>query len=490
MRKIVFWKYVIVASIVSLINILFYDNLPISYLVVGIEISLLFFELLRKNYCGFLCYYVIFISFCLEFPGFTQNERLYNLKDIRILGINLGIWVGIPTIIIFLINFKSIWGTLRKSARGLRRFATGFFGMNTLAILVGAVLIIVNDNGIQNLEGMWGMYIGEMYQYIFVPVLCFCCLALSISFNESKIDDLVCMLQAVLWAAVIQQVMAVCFSIEASYGGTSIALTSMVCSFTTFLLLFFAYDNILYPKVSIIMGIVSMALAFVSGMGGKGIVVIVVLVLVFEVMLVASNEKGKLVLGILLPVVAITVFGWTMKSVFQENDLMAYKLYSLKSMFGFGPGWLENMAHSPKVRVGEIINIAIEYIRKPWLLITGKGFLGTVKDYSNVWENAIVSYDAFTDEEWNANVFYSMHEITSYLLIYGGIGIMYMFSYLKFVVQHYKKSVWVLLGVYWFVLFYGFSFTIASYGSFVFFYSIYEAERNDKKDLEYDYCGN
>ncbi|MBQ7863266.1 MAG: hypothetical protein IJ353_02240 [Lachnospiraceae bacterium] len=476
-----FFFFLIMSTVAAILNITHYQS-SIGLVFVVIEIALLLYLLLRHKYVEYLCLYTIFISMSLEFTDFANVSYFYNLKDIRLFGLNLGIWLGVPLLILFFINFTSIKKRVLSELGMVYKFGKYLIIMNFVAVFVGGLLLLCNDNYSQKLENAWSLFFGETYQFLFLPMIYFAGLAVAILFDKNNVYKLKIALQAILWACVIQQIFGYVFEIKAYYGGTTIALSSNVTAFTPLLMVFFFHERCMFPKITGIIGLIGVVLSFLTGAGGKGIIVTVLVLLIVEMQALKSKRRVVKALGFILPVGLVLGSVVVLNIAVTKNDVLAWKIYSVKSLFSFGPDWISNMAHSPRIRIGEFLNVFMEYCQKPWLIITGKGFLGTVKDYSGIWDNPIVSYDAFSDNEWNAGIFYNMHEITSYILVFGIMGIRYAWKYVYYVYKNFKYSIWLIFGAYWFLVYYGFSFTIAAFGCLVFFYSIYEAEWNLNKE--------
>lgn len=485
-NKIEFLKFLAVAAICAIANILFYKNKIISYGVVILEIILLFYELASGKYVKFIVYYFIFISLCLEYVDLGESEIFFNFKSIRLLGVNLGVWVALPAIILCLFKWKSISRKLSRYKTFLS-FGRFFFLMNVVAFFVGLFLILFNDHSIRTLDNYLSAFAEEAYAYAFFPIFFFSVFSLIIAEDKSSITQIPLALQAVLYACIIQNLTSTVFSFHSYYGGNTVALCSSVFPFCMFLILFALYPNgCVYPKISSAIGVLGVVLGFATGAGGggKGIILLFICLLIFGVRLIGSTKRINRfrIFVILCLVLAAALF--ILKLLAQRNDLLGWKLYNVEKLFAFGSGWLENMPHSPKVRVGEFLNVMAEYLRKPYLFFTGKGFLGTTLDYSNIWVDAEISYGAFTDAEWAVGAFYSMHEVTSLLLTFGLLGIIFVVKYFNLVIKNYRHSLWSLVGFYWLFIFYGYSFTIGVFGCAAFFYSLYEIDnRKIKKEI-------
>lgn len=464
-------NYLVISIIVAIANITLYSS-TIGLALVGAEIIILLFFLFTKRYVDFFCMYTIFLSFCLEFSDFVDASSFYNLKDIRLFGLNLGIWIGLPPLLLFVINYRNIITKIKRLTPTFYKFGKSLILINFVAVIVGFFLILFNDNDVNSFSNVFVLFFGETYQFMFLPVIFFSGISLAVAYDRNNTYKISLTIEAMLWACVFQQIVSYVFRINASYGGTTIALLSNISAFVPLMMVFLGSDKCIYPRITGLLGIVGTVLCFLTGVGGKGIILAALMLVIVEIQLIRSTKLVLKLVGLIFPIIAVIAAIVVVNMALGTDGIFAWKLFSVRSVFDFGPNWISNMAHSPRIRIGEVINVLLEYAHKPWLIITGKGFLGTVKDYSGIWVNETISYSAFTSEEWYVGAFYSMHEITSYFLVFGGLGVRYLLRYLKYVKRNYVNNSWLLFGAYWFLVYYGFSFTIASFGCLVFFYSI------------------
>lgn len=469
-----FIKLSVISFVIALFNMIFYSNKVLSLALIGIEVLVLVFLLLNKKYADYLIFYIIFFVFSLEFENFVGSAQFFSIKNTRVFGVNLGVWLAIPLIGMFILNFRNI-EQKTKEYKKFKSFSLLIIALLCLEGTIGFFSILIDDNNVGKLKGLWSIFFGELYNFSFLPIFIISAIYVILAYDKKHFWNIQIGLQAILVGCVFQRIFTTIFGIQGEYGGNSIALFSTVFAFAPFLtILPFFCNNLPFPKFTFFVGVIGIFADFANGSGGKGIIITLILFFVVVIEMFKSRKAIYQLLGIFVMIAGgmliITVPRIT------TDGLLQWKIYNVSRMFDFGTNWLENLPHSPRIRVAEFLNIFIEFINKPLYFFTGKGFMGTIKDYSGLFVNATVSYDAFTDAEWTIGSFYSMHEYASIFLTFGLPGLIFTGKYLLLVAKNYRHSAWLIIGLYWFVIYYGFSFTIGVFGAVVFFYSIVETD--------------
>ena len=484
-----FLLYTIIGSIVALMNTIFYNNMTVAIMLVIVEIAVLLFLLIQKKYAEYIVAYILFISPCIEFAGFAGTDSFFNLKNLRILGINLGIWALLPMFLLALINIKNSH-KLKTKYKLLYKYSLGLIFINIVATIIGIMGIILNDNNVRSMEGYITSFVGEVYNMLFLPIALLASVFLSINYDEKNLFKIELGLQAVLISNVMQMVTSMVTGIMGTYGGTTMLMASTVYFYAPLMLAYVIYDKqILYRKFTILMSLLGTFLAMSYGANGKLIITTVVVFGIIIYSFLKDKNVIKKITAILILVITIIGIPVLFAYIAETNVLFKWKLTQATSLFSFGDDWLANLPESPKVRINEFINIAIEFSKKPWFILTGKGLIGTVKDYTGYWGSLALSTrsGAFTISEWKSGLFYSMHEITCIILPYGLMGIIYFVSYLKVALKNYRKSIWFVFGVYWLLLFYGYSFTLNVFGVCAFYYAFCKIPNKKYNKERYGY---
>lgn len=475
-----FWKYVFLSFIIAAINVMFYNNQFISMFVAFLEILFLTVQLIRGGICRYLTCYIIFMCHCIEFSQFVNETYIYNLKNFRLLGINFGVWLLIP-VLVYVIMRPLRFGHLKVEYPIFFKFSKGMLLLNFIAAFIGIILVGVNDNGIQAIGNVEEQYVRVVFSMLFLPLVAILSFYYINTYEEKRRYLFLITFQALIWGCSFQFLISYLFGIYGNYGSVRILASSIMYFILPFSLLIAMNKNYcFYPKTHMIITTIGLTFNLLFNSNGKTILFFGVVAIIWLLYLMKKRTiQSKLIVAILL--FAIVFVTPALLVILSENILFKSKFQQAMSLVSFwNSGWLDIMANSPRIRVGEFLNTCIEYLNKPWLMITGKGYLGSIRDYTNMFGNFYISQGAFSSKEWMVGSFFNLHEITSIFLIYGIPGVVYAFRLLKMSLQNYSKNIWLLIGMIWFILLYGYSFTLTIFGVFVYMYGLTLTDINKK----------
>lgn len=478
-----FMEYLVVACIVSAANVLFGSNYMLSLMVVVLEIVWLILLFVQGKIADYLCYFMFFMCNCMEYAAFTGNETIYCFKNFRIAGINIGIFMLLPVFFWGLGYYRQLLIIRRGSIAS--KFCYGLLGINAIAMLIGVILILLNDNNINSLGNIAYQFIQEAYSMVYMPLAMMIGIAVLSRKKGGALTKINLGLQATLWANVFQMIV----SLVSGIGGTYGYLTTMQVSILNFLipfmiLMYFYKGEVMYPKMTLIIGFIGSILALMYNANGKLIIMFVICLIVYWYFSIRDGAGIDKMISIVSIIVVVALAG-TLVAFLSQNVLFMAKFEDAKALLNiFSADWLENLPQSPRVRVEEFRDVFIEYAKKPWLILTGKGYLGSVKDHTGYFYSHLVSADGFVSEaEWKYGIFYQLHEIVSYILIYGFMGIIFLVKYAFKCIHLFLKNhnIWVGIGIYWFVMFYGYSLTLGTFGCVALLYGLFSSEANENK---------
>lgn len=475
-KQNVFLKYLIIACIVSAANVLFCFNRTASYTVIACEVVFLIYILLVKNLAEYVSYFMIFMCNCIEFAVFTGEETFFSFKNFRIFGFNLGIIMLLP---VFVIGFTSLFGEKRKKSRGFN-FVRGLVIINVVAFVVGLLLIMINDNNIRSLGGIARAFINEAYSMMFLPMAFVVAFAVIKRRCIHKMYEIGLAIQATLWATTFQMLVSLAGGLAGSYGVISTLQGSILNFFIPLLIIYrFFQEDVVFPRTTTIVGLVGSLLALTYNANGK-------IILLFGICLVIywwyAFKRGSIFIRA-FSLVAIVALVCSIPFVIprlRQNALFNAKFGEVERLVNiFSSNWLDELNMSARVRVEEIRDVFIEYSKKPLLAITGKGYLGSILDHTGFFATNITSSDGFvSDTEFVHRIYYALHEGARYLIMYGGIGVVFMIRFIADAVKRLKRkaNVPLFIGAYWFVLFYGYSFTLSTFGIICLLYAYQDTD--------------
>ncbi len=457
----------IASFIIGILNVLFITNRTFAYILIFSEVLILLINLFRKKITAFLGCYLIFLSISIEFDVFVGSESFYSFKNFRLFGFNLGILMLIPIVILALLNFNKII-TKIKEMRIFKKFLIGFLILNLIGILQGLLMLLVNDNNIILMDAFISSFINECYSMVLFPWMVILSFLYAYIKEPKMINNLKKYILGVFIGVITSTATSYVFKIYGYYGGVeTLLISSVYFIFPIFILYCFYKTNIttilLFPIVLIFTYLI---LKYNSN--GKFIILIGLVVIVAIFLIYKKSKKNLIRLFlIVVPLFVVLVIVLVQLRLFLNPTSLIFKIKfeQVLSMIEFWkPDWFANMEESPKYRIGEFANIFIEYVNKPYYALFGKGYMGTFKDYLGAF-GADFSESGFSIAEWLNSSFYGVHEtLNSLFLCNGLIGLTYFCYVIKLLIKNFHKSFYFLLGAIWFLIFYGYSVTLAALG--------------------------
>ncbi|RLQ94814.1 hypothetical protein [Falsibacillus albus] len=456
-------RHVLLAAIVASFNILFYDNLFASLIYVLLELIILGYYFTKGEITKYIGSYLIFMCLSLEFDVLVGTGHFYGFKNFRIFGFNLGIITLVPIVLLTLkkgINIKKI----KENYPLIFKFASIIFIMNFTGILFGLINLLVNDNNIQNISNSLTSFIGKSYSMISFPLLIIIAFGYLLTWESDRVKELNSYLVAVLIGVVVSMMVSY-VSGNFGYYDLKTLLVTNVIQYLPFTLLIPFYKHFKSSKVIVIAAIIGTVLSLMYNAQGKLIIMYIFSPLVICIILWRKKRFRFLLLVLLiLPLVllfVIKVFGL----LTETSLLFEIKLNQALSLLKiWEPHWLINMPMSPRIRIIELINILYEYKEKPWMLLFGKGYMGSITDHVGMLGTTFI-VGSFSTAEWDNGTFYNVHGTLSTIFLYHGLfGLFFYLYMIKTVITNVTKNPWILFGGFWFLISYGFSATISSFG--------------------------
>lgn len=479
-----FWKMLFLAVVLNFLSIRFSANFTAALCIIAVEIGLLSWCFITQQYTKYLCYFLTIVSSCMEFSEFAKDGVIYNLKTIKLAGINLAAILLLPVVFVGLLTFAGR-GYGIQSKRELPqfwKFLKGLFIICLIAFFTGLICWLANDNNVDRVGGTFKELLIKTYGFAFLPLaLCFLFL-LILEFEKEKLNDITITLQAILIAASIQTVISLVFGFHTYYAGVTTLASVSAVFYAPCLLLGIAYnrDEVIYPYFTFIVVIIGCLINLRYNASGKSILVLGIVLVILLIKMSRSPRAITKILAFFLLIMLLVGVSIAVNFLISNSVLFHSKFYEASSLFQFGTGWLNRLPLSPRIRVGEFLNVVIEYGKKPWLLLTGKGFMGSIRNYSNLWSNSymmsIGGGDAYPLEQYANNTFYDLHEITSYLITFGIMGVIFAIYVIRTCVTNARNNLWAWIGMVWFVLYFGYSFTLSIIGITALYYSLIDGD--------------
>ncbi len=447
--------------VIALLNIIFYKNFFVSLFIVIIELTILLKHLLKRDIYKYFINYLIFTSLSLEQEFLVGTDQFYGFKNFRIGGINLAILALLPPVCIILI--KGIdFSQLKKKYMFYKTFV--IFSILTInGIFWGMLTLAVNDNGIQSFPNVISLFVNRSYFFVIVMGVLLILAYLYIN-DESRFKLIGDVLLYILISTAITMVFSLIFSYKGTYSNIETLLVPLASWMVPFLLIVPFYTNKKYKFTILLLGVIGTLLTIIYNATGKGLILVMIIPFIFFFLSISKKKYPIAFIMIIIAFLGILIIPNMLQDLAINSQLTQNKSNEVMGLLKFWePNWLKNMPTSPRYRVVEFIDICIEYIKKPYYLFFGKGYIGTFKDHILGFNMGYQS--AFSYQEYVRNIFYAPHDaINNILLTNGLLGMMSFLYFIKLVINNGKKSFWLIFGIYWVLIMYGFSITLSVFG--------------------------
>jgi hypothetical protein len=475
---------ILISSLIGCLNVLFLTNYFISMSLIFLELAVLAYFFIRKEIVKYLGSYLIFLCLSFEFGSLLGVEQFYGFKNFRLFGVNLGIISLLPIFLLSLLKGIKI-KKIKQKYNKVYHFSLMIFLLNVTGIFFGLIQIIINDNNIQSMNGFLSSFLGVIYNVAAIPFLVIIAIFYILSWEEEKLKELDNYLLGVLIGVVVSMIVSYITGNYGRYGGVDTLLVNNLVIYTPFMLIIPFYTNYSKNKNILVFGIVGMILSIFFNSSGKLLILYIILPFLLSVLIIYRRNIIIVILSILF--IPMAVVG-ALKSVdYLKNISILFnsKLGETLSILKFWePNWILSMPLSPRTRIVEFINILYEYLNKPIYLLFGKGYMGTFTDHTGILHADYVQ-GAFSIHQWSNGAFYAPHETLNVLLLYHGLlGVFVYLLVIKFVFKNFTKSPWVLIGGFWFLIFYGFSVTLSVFGLIALILGFTNVEKGQNSLLE------
>ncbi len=457
---------VLLAILTASLNVLFFNNYTISMIVITFQLVILAYYFFKNDMTRYIGTYLIFLCLSFEFGGLVGIEHFYGFKNFRILGVNLGIITLLPVVLKGLKKIKP--KKLKKEFPKLYNFAKIIIFMNITGLIFGLLLILINDNNIQNMTGMMSSFIGISYSMMAIPLFMIIAISYLVTYEKEKIKLLENYLFAILIAVVVSMIVSFAVGNFGTYGGVETLLVTNIIRYVPFMLIIPFYKHYEVPRFITVFALIGAIFALMYNASGK-MIIIYMMAPIAIIIMIWRRKKILPIMLVLLMLPLIVGSGFFIIDVFANHSILfTSKLNQALAISRFwDSNWLFNMPASPRIRIIEFINIAYEYLEKPWFLFFGKGYMGTIVDHTGMLGITLDKFDlgAYSLNQWMNGTFYKVHETFNLLFLYNGLfGLIFYLFMIKFIFKYFTKSPWVLIGGFWFLMVYGYSVTMSAFG--------------------------
>lgn len=407
---------------------------------------------------------LVCLSCSLEMSSFVylngEGHTLYSIYCVPLMSIFA--FYGL-TYALFLVSYQKYSKQMHLSLRE-NRSAKRFFLFLILTfftgLITGLITILVNDNGIASYD--WSstalftnsLRILSMMSFFGTAV----CL---VTGNEGFLRKVESVIVEILFGYGIVFLITIILGWHGYYGAISnIMLMPLAASLCPMLLIIPAFFDVKRP-VAYYLAFAAFTLGsmfYNSQMGSKFYFIPLASVFVF-VLITMKKRKAKTFFLILLIFLFLLMNSGTIQSLLNGTKYGSWKYNQFINFFNLSEdglyGWYNTIDDSPRFRIDEFVNIFIEYTKKPWYLVFGKGNAGTILHSwgTTDWYRSGGTFAAYQIE---SGIFMSMHESINVLFIrHGLVGIVFLITTLVNAIKKYRKSPWCIGAVVWFLFYWG-----------------------------------
>lgn len=474
---------IIIAILIFTLNSAFTTNFNIMLILTTLQVIFLFVLFIKGNDMDFLCYYIIFTAASMEYGEFLGTELFYGIKNFKIVGINLAIWLIVPLFFKHLV-LNYIFLFFKKNNSYVKKVSISMIILTLLGTFVGLSSILINDNNTGQIQGVLSYFLNESYIFFF-SLICILTIVSVVEKNDNNTEKLKITILAIfvgLQASILYSILSGTYG---NYGGINTLRVSNIVMLIPLSLLIPFY-KVFSKKINIIflfLGSLTVLLALYFNSNGK-ILLLMMLVPIIVIFLIFYKGK-KLSVSALMITLPIFITGilFLVNNFTETSRLLTLKIEQTLSLISiWNNDWFETMNASPRARIAEFLNIGIEYYEKPYFFLTGKGYLGTIPDHLNMFISW--SLTGFSSLEWSMGVFYQMHETLNTIFLTNGLIGLLIFGYIaKLLIFKFQTSVFLLIGSIWFLLFYGYSITLAVFGIVSLIVGLYDLDKNFQEKI-------
>lgn len=465
-QYISFFLVVLILGVMHVIGT--YESPTLALITAFIQYTIVFYFLLSGNYTKSFFYYLAFTATVLEYDFFIFGEVTddihYSFAILPIVKPYLRYLLAFVYATMAIKEYISQKYVLPSALASLKKWIIFLFISGVISVFAGFLL---NDNGMKYYPDIYPKvaYINILY---FTYRACIIFTAIHLIQREGWKEQCATYIQVILLCVVIITTIAALLGFVGHYGIGEILIAPISLALTPLLVLFaFKRQNIISSNVLTASGILIILMSFLYGgtaMGSKWYIILL-LVVVGSIIIIAKIQNittlaiGAIAVFLLIPTISILVLPFI-----DINTYAGFKIaQALNTVNVFQTtdisDWYQNMDASPLYRLDELHNTAIEYIKKPWFMLFGKGLGGSIQHYTS-----ILSWDeehAFSEDQIRMSAYYNMHESLAVLFLQHGIvGVVFFVKFLYLIIKRLSKTPWAMMSLVWFFFYWNYSIAI------------------------------
>lgn len=456
-------------------------------LFVGVSgYGVVFFYILNKKSIEAFKYFMLFTVLSVESDTFVTGDSSISIERWSFLRLPLlegHLYILCLIVLYFLVreHNRKIKLTNDKCIK-LRKWLFLFLITGIISIIIG---MSVNDNGIMNWEYYPKLAISQLISFLPLFFIFLTSIEITKSKHDKEIIKKTCELLLIIVAITIF-VSVFVFGVTGLYGDHAIMMGPLSIALTPILIAFYFYKDCHFRFYCLLAGLLIFggSLIYGTAIGSKWYIILLVAVLELIVLATGFKSVVNVVVIGLVSLLLVTSFAEPILNMI-GNDYISWKLSQTLNLLSFsgesGGDWYAGLDHSTLYRLDEPNNVLIEYSKKPWFALFGKGFGGTTLHHTNIllWE---FDKGAFSFDQVRMGAYYHLHESLAIILLrHGFLGVVFMGITIVNLFKKLSTTPWAMISLVWFVFYwsYGIALTIGAV-SLVIIYSEDSAAYNKK----------
>lgn len=424
------YKNILLYTILIIANSVTHEKISGLFISLPQIVIVVFLLLKGKTDKAFLLHLVFTIT-CLAIP-FSQiinpeesQYGLFNYSKLKLLG---------PVGVFHIIMLGFFMRTIRFKIKIPRNSI--FYSLYKTIIFLGISGILVGIFGLVFLDYYLEYFILYTSYILTLFFTAFVLIRMSFCFNLHK------MLLEVLISAPIAAFLVFLLGFSSKYGGENISILIEVVYFS--MALIFAYYHLKSYLLPLISFFFTSFFLLDGGMGGKGIIFMVCVLLIFLITSFNKNTTGiniqsrkRILRFAMVPLLSFSVFKFVSYIENSEYNLFLYKLENVTLLVNVFSGFngLSLIPESPRVRIIEVLNIFRELLSNPFFLFFGKGYGSYFSDSYGLLGGADL-INAYKAVEIRSDKYGGVHDSFSSIPLANGIIGLYLVF--RLVIKYFK----------------------------------------------------
>lgn len=460
----------------------------LSFLVAILGYIIVTVLILKKNLLGAFRYFLLLTALSIESDTFITGDSSVSMDRysfLRLPFLEGYLYLLYLIVIYFLVREQNQRKTLiyYKCAQ-LRKWLFLFLISGIISIIVG---MLVNDNGIMRWDYYPKMAISQLISFLPLFFIFLTSIELTKSPNNKVAIIKTCELVLIIISITIF-ISVFLFGVTGLYGDHVIMIGPLSIALTPILIAFFFYKESHFRIVCLLAGLLMFVGSIIYGtaIGSKWYIILIAAVAELIILGTGFKSVVNVIIVGLISLMLISSFAEPILKMI-GNDYISWKLsqtlHLLSLSGGAGGDWYAGLDHSTLYRLDEPNNVLIEYSKKPWFALFGKGFGGTTLHHTNIllWE-----YDngAFSSAQVTMGAYSQLHETLAMMMLrHGIIGIIFMVLTLINIFKKLTTTPWAMVALIWFLFYwtYGLALLIGAVALVIVYAE--DSSTHNKKDI-------